>query len=318
MTKLLSQYQNFKRDPSSGAFSFLVSAKKELYDEMLRVAEQAGEKFIKTVIEKARKNTEKEISQHAEEIIKEMQKEIKNLHAFAIEIKTGAMKGDKGDDADEEAIIANVLKQLPKVKDGKDADEEKIISKVMNQLPEVKDGRDADEEKIIKEVFKKTKKEIQNEIMAFFLRNPKKEMTEEDIAKIAKGFSFIFDPKQWAEQIARAMEGLAYEKKLDYEEGLKNKPGVPVYKKIGARMGRGTGNATKYYDLSSELNGVLTSFTIPANLRVIDVRSSSSPFAFRQTTDYTYTSTSLTFTSQVEVASTLAAGQTLYIIYVEA
>lgn len=300
MSKLLQQYQSFKQNPSSGAFSFLVAAKKELYDEMTRVAEQAGEKFVKTVIEKARRNAEKEFESYKEITLKAMEKELNTLNELAYEIKTNAMKGDKGNN-------------------GKDADEEKILKKLIEKIPKVKDGKDADEEQITKEIFKKTKKEIQNEIMSFFLRNPKKEMTEEDIAKIAKGFSFIFDPKQWAEQIARAMEGLPMEKKLDYDNGLRNKPSVPVYKdKIGGRMGRGTGNATKYYDLSSLLDGSTKTFTIPANLRVIDVRSSNFPFAFRQTTDYTHTATSITFTSEIDETTVLAAGATLYIIYAEA
>lgn len=310
MSKLLQQYQSFKQNPSSGAFSFLIAAKKELYDliaakkelcdEMTRVAEQAREKFIKTVIEKARRNAEKEIGEYKEVALKELEKELKNLNELAYDIKTNAMKGDKGKDADENNIIQSVLKQIPKPKDGKDADINTIIEKTKINPKDLQ-------------------KLVSNEITAFFLRNPKKEMTEADIKKIAEKFSFTFDPKQWAEEIARAMEKLPTEKKLDYDEGLKNKPGVPIYKdKIGGRMGRGTGNATKYYDLSSLLDGATKTFTIPANLRVIDVRSSNFPFAFRQITDYTFTATTLSFTSEIDETTVLAAGATLYIIYAEA
>ena len=155
MSKLLQQYQSFKQNPSSGAFSFLIAAKKELYDEMTRVAEQAGEKFVKTVIEKARRNAEKEFESYKEITLKAMEKELNTLNELAYEIKTNTMKGDKGED-------------------GKDADEEKIFKKLMGKMPIVKDGKDADEERITREILKKTKKEIQNEIMNFFLRNPKK------------------------------------------------------------------------------------------------------------------------------------------------
>jgi len=75
----------------------------------------------------------------------------------------------------------------------------------------------------------------------------------------------------------------------------------------------------KLYDLSSQLNGVAKTFNLPAFWRVISVQSSSSPNAFRPTVDYTTDASvpAITFTSQVDAASVLSAGQTLTLIYAE-
>lgn len=74
----------------------------------------------------------------------------------------------------------------------------------------------------------------------------------------------------------------------------------------------------KQYDLSDQLNGVLKTFNLPANWAVLAVSSSSMPNAFRFGIDYTYTTTSITFTDQINAAGTLATGQTLIIQYEEA
>jgi len=79
---------------------------------------------------------------------------------------------------------------------------------------------------------------------------------------------------------------------------------------------RGGGDIVRAYDLSDSLNGVLKTFTIPTNRRVLGVRVSSFPFALRPTTDFTYTANSITFTSEISVDSTLATGQTLIVEYI--
>jgi hypothetical protein len=79
----------------------------------------------------------------------------------------------------------------------------------------------------------------------------------------------------------------------------------------------GGGRAVRSYDLSSQLNGVTKTFNLPAMYRIISVHSSSTPFTFRQTTDYTWTTTSITFTSEVNAATTLNTGQSITIIYSE-
>ena len=82
----------------------------------------------------------------------------------------------------------------------------------------------------------------------------------------------------------------------------------------------GTGRAIRAFDLNDygPLDGSTKTFNIPAVYRIISVHSSSSPHAFVENTDYTWTPTSITFTSEVDAGSTLAAGQTITVIYAEA
>lgn len=74
----------------------------------------------------------------------------------------------------------------------------------------------------------------------------------------------------------------------------------------------------KTYDLSVQLDGVKTTFNLPANWTVISVSASSFPGALRPVIDYTWTMTTISFTSQIEAVSTLASGQTIVVIYEEA
>jgi len=77
--------------------------------------------------------------------------------------------------------------------------------------------------------------------------------------------------------------------------------------------------AIKLYDLSDQLDGVTKTFALPTFWRVISVQSSSTPNAFRPTTDYTTdaAAATITFTSEIDAGSTLSAGQTLTLIYAE-
>ncbi len=70
------------------------------------------------------------------------------------------------------------------------------------------------------------------------------------------------------------------------------------------------------YDLSSQLNGVANTFTVPANTNFILVVSSSNPFVFRPTVDYTGSgTTTLTFDVGIDPATMLASGQSLILLF---
>lgn len=118
-------------------------------------------------------------------------------------------------------------------------------------------------------------------------------------------------------RLARAFEALPEKEKLDYWKGLKNQPdNQPTQSKI-VRSGGG-GSTVQSYDLSSLLDGVTKTFTIPRNHRVLAVLASSSPYgSFRPTTDYTNTTTTITFTSEIDAPTVLASGQSVIILYVE-
>lgn len=81
---------------------------------------------------------------------------------------------------------------------------------------------------------------------------------------------------------------------------------------------RGGGSRTAgvaIYDLSSQLNGVLKTFTIPKHKSVGLVSGSASPWIYRPTTDYTLNGNQITFTSQIIAAGSLASDQTLTVLY---
>lgn len=89
--------------------------------------------------------------------------------------------------------------------------------------------------------------------------------------------------------------------------------GAPIFVGSG-----GAGRVVRSYDLTSQLDGVTKTFNLPALYKIISVHASSTPFSFRESVDYTYTPTSITFTSEINAGSTLATGQTVTIIYSEA
>lgn len=68
-------------------------------------------------------------------------------------------------------------------------------------------------------------------------------------------------------------------------------------------------------DLSASLNGVLKTFTLVPNAKVILAFCSSTPGVMRPLVDYTTTGSTITFTSQIDVATTLATGQTVVVLY---
>lgn len=76
-----------------------------------------------------------------------------------------------------------------------------------------------------------------------------------------------------------------------------------------------SGSTILEYDLSSSLDGVTKTFTLPANARVLFVVGGSDPGYFRRTVDYTTTASSITFTDQIDAPTMLAAGQSIGVLY---
>lgn len=72
----------------------------------------------------------------------------------------------------------------------------------------------------------------------------------------------------------------------------------------------------KDYDLSPYLDGVTKTFSIPAVWNIISVHTSSFPNALRKNIDFTYTPQSITFTDEIDAATTLATGQTVVLTIV--
>lgn len=83
----------------------------------------------------------------------------------------------------------------------------------------------------------------------------------------------------------------------------------------GAIVGR---NVFQDVDLSARLDGSTKTFGIPAVWNIISVHLSSFPHALRKNVDFTYTPESITFTSEIDAATSLAAGQTCVLTVVTA
>lgn len=77
----------------------------------------------------------------------------------------------------------------------------------------------------------------------------------------------------------------------------------------------GGGDSLQVFDLSASLDGVTKNFSIPKHRKIVQIVSSSTPFIFRPTVDFTHTSTSLTFDSAIDASSMLAGGQSLLVLY---
>lgn len=159
------------------------------------------------------------------------------------------------------------------------------------------------------------KKFIEGEI-ASNLQGHEKGMPAESVMKaITKAFEKI-DP----EVIARALETLKGEKRLDYE-ALKNRPGTPVGGERQRTLHRGGGSSasgaqTYEYDLSDFCDGSTKMFTIPTNTRIVAVLCTDAPAGFyRKTVDYTGTgTTTLTLDAAVAAPNTGASLSVLYVV----
>lgn len=131
------------------------------------------------------------------------------------------------------------------------------------------------------------------------------------------------DVEETPTEVRDKLETLSGDERLDISaiKGLDErlagiKQTTPI---IYGGTGTGGGRLVKSYDLSDSLNGILKTFSLPAFWRVISVHSSSFPMIFRPTTDYTTDAgaSTITFTSEVDAASTLATGQTIIVVYAE-
>ena len=85
--------------------------------------------------------------------------------------------------------------------------------------------------------------------------------------------------------------------------------------------GSGGGHIVKTHDLSASLDGSTKTFSLPAFWRVLLVLSASFPYgAARETVDWTQdaANSQISFTTEIDAATTLQSGQALLILYAEA
>lgn len=167
-------------------------------------------------------------------------------------------------------------------------------------------------------------------------------LSKEDVSKIVKSLIPKVDYDLIAEKAASKVKPIIVEKEEEDKDlaeefmSLLNDSKIQITTKhiigleeqlrvlsnqIGRQRGGGGGGGStvKVYDISSQLNGVLKTFTIPRNSRILAIHSYSHPYsAFVPNTDFTSTVTSITFGDSIDAATQLATGQVILIEYVEA
>lgn len=210
------------------------------------------------------------------------------------------LKKDNADDVAEiKKQVETQLTQLLNKYEAKD----KAIDEKIDAVQDGKDGQDADEQKIGDKVLADLKQQI---------KIPTIDEIENDLPKLGT-------------QIRDGLELLKGDERLDIS-AIKNlqetldEVGRKAVTKDGMVNTLGTsagGKIVHYYDLSPFLDGTTAVFSLPAMWRIISITSSSFPGTLRPNVDYIHDAGnySLTFTSEIDPSTTLAAGQTLIISY---
>ena len=216
------------------------------------------------------------------------------------------------------SVITYIQERIRVPKDGEDADEERIKNNVLKEikLPEIKDGI-TPKAGIDYPTEDQVKSLISTEIAYLFSIKPKgktgisKDEVNQLIGKIQQKINW----KENAQEIARAIESIKIEKeKLDYNT-LKNKPDIPSLSSIDNRVHgimRGGGDRIRVYELTG--TGVTKTFTVPVHKRALLVISTDFPILLKSTVDFTTSGTTLTMTDTVPIPS---FGASIAFLYVE-
>lgn len=155
--------------------------------------------------------------------------------------------------------------------------------------------------------------EIEDEVNE--IEVPDIEEIEQDLPKlgfaIRDGLELITN-----EEDKLSIDAIGYlRKELD---DLKRKVELKTSNTVFVGGSNSSGKVVRSYDLTG-LDGSTKTFALPAFYRVISVHSSSFPFVFKPTTDYTTdgSAMTITFTSEIDAPTALASGNTIIITYSE-
>lgn len=186
--------------------------------------------------------------------------------------------------------------------------------KLTSLVSEARNLRDSEIQKFSKEI----RRELAN------LRNDFKEVpTVDDVIGF---FDSVAEnlPKLSPIEIRDSLESIKdEEEKLDINAVKNLREELDELRKFKAKTVATGGGITgrdiiKSYDLSPFLDGSTKTFAIPGNWTVLSVSGTSFPFTYRRLVDYTFTPQEITFTSEITAETSLAAGQTIEILYVSA
>lgn len=123
------------------------------------------------------------------------------------------------------------------------------------------------------------------------------------------------DLPKLGEKIRDGLELLPEGEKLTIESIENLRKELDELKRLSARFnsgisGIGARDLVKDIDISDQLDGIKTTFNIQAVWNIFQVSLSSYPYgALRKGIDYTWTPTSVTFTSEIDPAMQLSTGQ---------
>lgn len=281
-------------------------SKKE--EKLLRLAEKGGkdaELFLLDQIQELEEQIDELKKEHKEYFPKMMEmmtgKEIKfpeypkSPEVQKIEIRGAeilTIKGDKGDDPTKEELLELIRPLIPKpIKggDGHTPTEQELKKLIKPLIPEPIKGDIGDSP---------TKNEIEK-IIKPLIPPP------------------ISGSPDTAEEVRKKLESLKGEDRLDKEaiRGLEDEIKGIKESMAGIARGRNMGRAKiqtiRAVDLTSQVDGVVTEFTLPMDtVNVLGVWGTQFPVTFRQTTDWTFAGRTLTLvTAQV---GTPQSGQTLW------
>lgn len=159
----------------------------------------------------------------------------------------------------------------------------------MEGMIQPEDGKDADEENIVEKVLAR-------------IPEPEIPEVEDETPESIRDLLEELIPKSEDEKLdPRSIKG--------WEELMKKIEGIASRPTTVANVGRDITDI----DISSQLDGVTKTFNIPAVWKIVTVDLSSFPNALRKNIDYTWTPTSITFTSEIEASTSLNTGQTCII-----
>lgn len=211
------------------------------------------------------------------------------------------INGENGVSPDKDEIVNEVLSKIPPTKE---VNKEEIITEVLSRIPPTKIIEKTETIKELPTITEITQVVDETAVVAK-IENDLPKLGE----KIRDGLELIIE-----EDEKLKIEAVGYlRKELDELKKLIKKSETVF---VGGGSG---GRVVKSYDLTPLLNGSTKTFTLPAFWRIISIHSTSFPFTFRETTDWTSNASnmSITFTSEVDETTILASGQTLTVIYSE-
>lgn len=213
-----------------------------------------------------------------------------------------------------ESMVAGFKKELESIPPN-------LSDKIDSELTSLEKHMD-DQFSVKKREMEKMCEDVENrlllEVDALESRFPKLDGFYESFAEIVKKIPETETPESIREKLESLEDGekLPIEAIQDLREELDELKRRP-------RGGGGGGGVSgrelvKSYDLSPLLDGVTKTFALPGNWTVLSVSGTSFPYTFRRLVDYTFTQHAITFTSEITADTSLAAGQTIEVLYVTA